>query len=94
MDLNGIPIISFIGGDQFRKLSMLSLFILVVTVWITCFTTEENERESPIFGERASTLRHMLNTIHEAILTLPKPVRRICMVGLEADVIQLTPRSR
>lgn len=81
MDLNGIPVISFIGGDQFRKLSILSLIILVVTVWITCFNVEEDERQSPPANERRSTLRHMLNTIHAAILTLPKPVRRICMVG-------------
>lgn len=81
MDLNGVPILRLLGGDQFRKLSMVSLLILLVTVWITCFTTEEDERPSDVLTERRSTLRHMLNTIHEAILTLPKPVRRICMVG-------------
>lgn len=79
MNLNGIPVIRWIGGDQFRKLCILSMLILVLTCWITCFTVEEDERPT-LFGERRSKLRHMVNTIHEAILNLPKAVRRICFV--------------
>lgn len=84
MNLNGVPIFKWIGGDQFRKLSVVSLIILVITVWITCAFVQEDERPT-LFGERRnSKLRDMINTIHEAVLNLPKPVRRICMVQIAA----------
>lgn len=78
-----MPIVRWIGGDQFRKLCILSLLILLVTVWITCAMVKEDERPTG-FGERRPKLRDMINTIHEAVLNLPKPVRRICMVQIAA----------
>lgn len=33
-----------LGGDQFRKVCIIAVLVLVVTVWITCFTQHEKER--------------------------------------------------
>lgn len=59
-----MPVIRLVGGGQFRKggpmpddvltqVCIVALFLLVVTVWITCWTQEEDEREN-VFGERKS----------------------------------------
>lgn len=42
--LSKIPIVRWLGGDQFRKFSIIAMIILVVTVYITCVTQEEKER--------------------------------------------------
>lgn len=41
-----MPVLRLLGGDQFRKFCVVSMTILVITVWITCWTQEEKERES------------------------------------------------
>lgn len=82
--LDGVPIVRLIGGEQFRKLCIVAMVLLVITVWITCFTVEEDPRPSLVPNTNRSKLRDMLHTIHEAILNLPKPVRRICMVQIAA----------
>jgi solute carrier family 45 protein 1/2/4 len=43
LPLAKLPFLSFLGGDQFRKFCILSMTILVITVWITCFCHEEKE---------------------------------------------------
>nr|XP_018264346.1 solute carrier family 45, member 1/2/4 [Kwoniella dejecticola CBS 10117]OBR86504.1 solute carrier family 45, member 1/2/4 [Kwoniella dejecticola CBS 10117] len=83
LNLAHVPIIRLVGGGQFRKVCIVGLVLLVITVWITCWTTEETERES-IFGERKSRIRDVIGTIYEAILHLPKPVRRVCIVQIAA----------
>lgn len=83
---------------------MVALVLLTSTIWITCWTQEENARES-IFGERrsyviarvaaslnGSTIRGIVSTIYEAVLHLPKPVRRVCIV--RRSLIFLYKRSR
>ncbi|WOO78881.1 General alpha-glucoside permease [Vanrija pseudolonga] len=82
MNLNNVWGLKWLGGDQFRKLCVLSLILLVITVWITCHFIEEDERATHF--HRRSKLRDILATIKEAIVTLPKPVRRICMVQIAA----------
>lgn len=82
MNLNNVWGLKWLGGDQFRKLCVLSLILLVITVWITCHFIEEDERATHF--HRRSKLRDVLATIKEAIVTLPKPVRRICMVQIAA----------
>lgn len=84
LQLNGIPFLKWIGGDQFRKLCILALLLLVITVWLTCWTIEEDERPTQFGQESGSKLRDVIATIHEAINTLPKPVKRICMVQIAA----------
>ncbi|KAK4685424.1 solute carrier family 45, member 1/2/4, partial [Tremellales sp. Uapishka_1] len=83
LNLSHFPIIRLVGGGQFRKVCIVALMLLVLTVWITCWTQEENERES-IFGERKSKIRDVISTIYEAVLHLPKPVRRVCFVQIAA----------
>ena len=46
LPLAQLPILRLLGGDQFRKFCVVSTIILVVTVWITCWTQEETARES------------------------------------------------
>ncbi|KIR32051.1 hypothetical protein I352_05680 [Cryptococcus deuterogattii MMRL2647] len=79
LNLGHVPIIRLVGGGQFRK----ALILLVLTVWITCWTQEEKEKDS-IFGERRSKIRDVVGTIYEAVLHLPKPIRRVCIVQIAA----------
>ena len=44
LPLASLPIIRLLGGDQFRKFCVLAMFVLVITVWITCYTQMEEER--------------------------------------------------
>lgn len=44
LPLAKLPIIRLLGGDQFRKFCVLVMFVLVITVWITCYTQTEEER--------------------------------------------------
>ena len=44
LPLSSLPIIRLLGGDQFRKFCVIVIFILVITVWITCYTQAEEER--------------------------------------------------
>ncbi|KAK1920805.1 major facilitator superfamily domain-containing protein [Papiliotrema laurentii] len=83
LNLGKFPIIRLVGGGQFRKVCIVALLLLVLTVWITCWTQEEDERES-VFGERKSKLRDVVSTIYQAVLHLPKPVRRVCIVQIAA----------
>ncbi|KAK8861283.1 hypothetical protein IAR55_002102 [Kwoniella newhampshirensis] len=83
LNLSHVPIIRLAGGGQFRKVCIVALILLTITVWVTCWTQEETERES-IFGERRSKLRDIVGTIYEAVLHLPKPVRRVCIVQIAA----------
>ena len=46
LPLANMPVLRLLGGDQFRKFCVVSMTILVITVWITCWTQEEKERES------------------------------------------------
>jgi solute carrier family 45 protein 1/2/4 len=71
LNLANVPIIRLVGGGQFRKgelksrglfdyadtpsVCIVALAMLVLTVWITCWTQEEVEREE-VFGERKSSV--------------------------------------
>ena len=50
--LADIPILRWIGGTQFRKFCIVVLVVLVITVWITCWTQEERERPKRQVGSR------------------------------------------
>ncbi|CAD6576865.1 MAG: hypothetical protein TREMPRED_001789 [Tremellales sp. Tagirdzhanova-0007] len=83
LNLNDVPIIRLVGGGQFRKVCIVALLLMTITVWVTCWTQEEDEREN-IFGERRSKFSDIVHTIYEAVLHLPKPVRRVCIVQIAA----------
>jgi len=44
LPLASLPIIRLLGGDQFRKFCVIVIVVLVITVWITCYTQSEEER--------------------------------------------------
>ena len=52
LPLADIPILKWIGGTQFRKFCIIVLVVLVITVWITCWTQEEQERPKKQVGGR------------------------------------------
>ncbi|KAF9226586.1 MFS general substrate transporter [Gyrodon lividus] len=83
LPLAKLPFLSFLGGDQFRKFCIVSMAMLVVTVWITCICHEEKETVDRR-KDKHNKLYDVLENIYVAITTLPKPVRRVCFVQLFA----------
>ncbi|VDB98727.1 unnamed protein product [Peniophora sp. CBMAI 1063] len=82
LPLAKIPVLDWLGGTQFRKFCVVAMIILVITVWITCFTMHEVERVKN--DKHQGKLRDILNNIYSAIIKLPKPIRRVCFVQLFA----------
>jgi solute carrier family 45 protein 1/2/4 len=82
LPLASIPVIRLLGGDQFRKICVLVMFVLVITVWITCYTQTEEERI--LQRQPEGTFREIWNNIYIAVVALPKPVRRVCYVQIFA----------
>ncbi|KAI0052977.1 MFS general substrate transporter [Auriscalpium vulgare] len=82
LPLAKLPILRLLGGDQFRKFCVIVIIILVATVWITCFTQEEKERE--LSQKSKGKLRDILTNIYNAIVKLPHPIRRVCYVQIFA----------
>ncbi|KIP07007.1 hypothetical protein PHLGIDRAFT_13479 [Phlebiopsis gigantea 11061_1 CR5-6] len=72
LPLASMPILRLLGGDQFRKFCVISVILLVITVWITCATQEEQSREDELRADRS------------AVVQLPKPIRRVCYVQVFA----------
>ncbi|KAI0251256.1 MFS general substrate transporter [Lactifluus subvellereus] len=82
LPLASLPIIRLLGGDQFRKFCVIVIFVLVITVWITCYTQTEEERILQRSSE--GTFREIWNNIYIAVVALPRPVRRVCYVQIFA----------
>ncbi|THH32903.1 hypothetical protein EUX98_g1246 [Antrodiella citrinella] len=78
-----LPILNLLGGDQFRKFCVISTLILVITVWITCWTQEETVRESRKV-EKENKFGDVIRNIYVAVTKLPKPIRRVCLVQVFA----------
>lgn len=83
LPLANMPILRLLGGSQFRKFCVVCMIILSGTVWITCWTQEEKEREQRR-AEKSPSMRDILSNIWNTILTLPKPIRRVCYVQVFA----------
>ncbi|KAJ6515756.1 hypothetical protein C8R45DRAFT_217962 [Mycena sanguinolenta] len=82
LPLARLPLISLLGGTQFRKFCIICIVILVVTVWITCYFHEEQER--PSLHQKKGKGSEVLHNIRTAIVNLPRPIRRVCYVQLFA----------
>ncbi|KAJ7179008.1 MFS general substrate transporter [Mycena filopes] len=82
LPLAELPIIRLLGGDQFRKFCIICIVILVITVWITCYCHEEQER--PALHQQKSKGNEVWDNIKTAIVNLPRPIRRVCYVQLFA----------
>ena len=52
LPLASLPILRLIGGDQFRKFCVVSIILLVITVWITCWSQEEKSTEDVLRAEK------------------------------------------
>lgn len=84
LDLGHWSAISWVGGGQFRKLAVIACIFMALAVSITCWT--QDERESVTHGydaaqdtRRRRTVR-VWRKITSGIRTLPRPVRRVCLV--------------
>ncbi|KAG5651968.1 hypothetical protein H0H81_006783 [Sphagnurus paluster] len=82
LPLAKLPIIRLLGGNQFRKFCVICIVILVITVWMTCYFHEEQER--PGGYKRNNKFNDIFTSIHSTMLTLPKSIRRVCYVQLFA----------
>ncbi|KAJ2985714.1 hypothetical protein NUW54_g10059 [Trametes sanguinea] len=83
LPLANLPILRLLGGSQFRKFCVVCMIILSVTVWITCWTQEEQERPQRRI-EKGNSMREVFKGIYTTILSLPKPIRRVCYVQVFA----------
>ncbi|KAI5123444.1 hypothetical protein M0805_006149 [Coniferiporia weirii] len=80
LPLAQLPILRLLGGTQFRKFCVLAVIILVVTVSITCISQDEKERQPDIGEKKQSKFVDALKNIWNAVINLPKPIRRVCYV--------------
>jgi len=84
LNLSKVPVLNLVGGDQFRKFCILAIVILVITVSITCMT--QNEKGKRLVVRRGSgggnNLLQAISNIGDALVRLPRPIRRICYVQL------------
>ncbi|EIW82085.1 MFS general substrate transporter [Coniophora puteana RWD-64-598 SS2] len=78
-----LPFLRWLGGDQFRKFCVVSMIILVITVWTTCWCHEE-KASLPSSKRNKSKLHDILENIYNAVIKLPKPIRRVCLVQVFA----------
>ena len=78
-----LPFLRWLGGDQFRKFCVVSMAILIITVWTTCWCHEEKP-SLPNSKQNKSKLHDILENIYNAVIKLPKPIRRVCLVQVFA----------
>ncbi|KAG8718515.1 hypothetical protein FRC08_005114 [Ceratobasidium sp. 394] len=84
--LENWPVLRWFGGDQFRKVCIVTMVILGGTVWATLATQEEREKEVDLLKREGGRFMDVVKTIYTAALNLPRPVRRVCYVQLCAWV--------
>ncbi|KIJ56704.1 hypothetical protein M422DRAFT_57368 [Sphaerobolus stellatus SS14] len=81
LNLTEWPILRSLGGTQFRKVCMVGIIIIVVTVWVTCWTQEEVPQSQ---NTEHSNLKEIYGSIRSAVVSLPNPVKKVCFVQLFA----------
>ncbi|KAM0751517.1 MFS general substrate transporter [Meredithblackwellia eburnea MCA 4105] len=78
LDLGHWDAINWVGGGQFRKLAVLSCFVMAICVGITCWTqVEKVGRDEP---SGPGGVLSVIKTVSKAVKNLPVPVRRVCYV--------------
>ncbi|KAL5527409.1 hypothetical protein ACEPAG_6200 [Sanghuangporus baumii] len=80
LPLAQLPFLRLLGGSQFRKFCVLTMAILIVTVGITCVSQDEKQRPAEFRENKQSKLVDVLRNIRNAVVALPKPIRRVCYV--------------
>ena len=79
LDLGHSPLLRWLGGGQFRKLTVISCAVMVATVGVTCWTQAEEERPELATGEGAwEKVKGVVRDVSENVRTLPTPVKRVC----------------
>jgi len=76
------PLLRSLGGSQFRKLCVVGIVIIAITVWVTCWT--QNEQVHKVNVEEGTGFRDILGSIHTAVFSLPTNVKKVCFVQLFA----------
>lgn len=79
LDLGHWEAISWVGGGQFRKLAVLSCFVMAICVGVTCWTQVETVGRAEPVG--AGGVLGIFKLVGKAIKNLPTPVRRVCYGG-------------
>jgi len=86
IELKNWPVLSWFGGNQFRKVCVVTMLVLAITVWTTLVTQEEKEKEPDLLRREDGRFMDVVKTIYTAALNLPRPIRRVCYVQLCAWV--------
>jgi solute carrier family 45 protein 1/2/4 len=68
-----------LGDSQFKQLVVVSAFLLMICVSITCFAVKERYLISPGEGN-ASGVKHMMIQVWKTLRHLPKNIWAICIV--------------
>lgn len=89
VELDKVPALSWFGGGQFRRLGVISCFVMAITVVVTCVTQkeekrtineeEEDDEEEGGRGKRNSFVNLFLD-IKDSVRDLPIEVKRVCIV--------------
>lgn len=83
LDLSSSPLLSWLGGGQFRRLAVLSCTVLVICVGITCFTQHEGNDDESDEGEDVKKdvgIGAVFKGVVEGVKSLPLDVKRVCIV--------------
>lgn len=78
LDLGHWSGIAWVHGGQFRKLAVLSCFVMVALVAVTCVTQPERRDREQEEGKEGVSWRKAVRNIRESVRHLPKPIRRVC----------------
>jgi len=68
-----------LGDSQFKQLVVVSAFLLIICVGITCFAVKERYLISPGEGN-GSGVKHMMIQVWKTLRHLPKNIWAICIV--------------
>jgi solute carrier family 45 protein 1/2/4 len=86
-NLSSSVVLSWLGGDQFRKYAVVSIIGLITCTLITCVSIKEQARE-PIEGSASvgfiARMKEATYHIWQSLRRLPRAIRRICLVQLFA----------
>lgn len=102
VDLASWPALAWLGGGQFRKFAVVSIVLMLAGVGVTCYAIPEAdapERNAATASPDSAWTRiaSSLAQIWCTLKTLPRAVRRVCLVQLLVRAVRgrsLTRRTR
>lgn len=80
LNLGRSPLLSWLGGGQFRKLAVVACAVMCVTTGVVCATQGEEARRGGQQEEQGvgRRLKGVVRGVRESLRDLPLPVRRVC----------------